>query len=152
MLYGSGPHIQLYDSPIMLYGSGEFPSGAEGERNVPLKYIKDRCKKYFDFHLVNEFHTLQICHHCKQQHLFDYVKVLPETTFRKIIRGMVRLPECKANRIKSRDEVGAINIMIWGHTDINPDNPFFDRQLVWWNNSLPKQKLFDRRRNMMVEK
>ncbi len=39
------PCYQLYVHPIMLYESGEFPSGAKGERNVPLKYItKDRCK------------------------------------------------------------------------------------------------------------
>ena len=61
------------------------------------------------------------------------------------------LPECEANPIKYPDEVGAMKFMIRGQTEIYPDNPLFDRQLVPWRKSSPKQKLFFARRNMIVE-
>ena len=152
--YFPRPRHQLFDRPIMLYGSGEFPSGAKGERNVPLKYIKDRCKNYFDCHIVNEFRTSQVCHHCKQLRLFDYARVSPDTTSIRTIRGLkwCNSAKCKKNPIKCRDEVGATNIMIRGRNDINPDNPLFDRQKVRWHKSSPKQKLFYARRNMMDAK
>ena len=65
------PQVQVYDKPIMLYGPGEFQSDARGKHNVPHKYIKDRCKNYFDYHVINKFLTLQICHHCKHHWLYE---------------------------------------------------------------------------------
>jgi hypothetical protein len=52
-----GSKTYYYESYVMLYGSGNFPSGAKGERNVPLKYIKKRCNNHFKCHEVNEFQT-----------------------------------------------------------------------------------------------
>ena len=81
----------------------------------------------------------------------NYVKVSPDTTTKRTIRGLkwCNSPECKKNPIQCCDEVGATNIMIRGRPDINPNNPLFDRQEVRWHKRSPKQKLFYARRNMM---
>lgn len=35
-----GKKTFIYNNYVMLYGAGQFPSGAKGERYVPLKYVK----------------------------------------------------------------------------------------------------------------
>ena len=139
--------IIRYDKPIMMYGSGQFPSGAKGERNVPLKYIKDRCNNYFDCITINEFRTSQVCHHCKLCRLHDVVSVSPDNQNMKSIRGLKWCPSdnCKHNRIKTRDQVGSTNIMIRGRVDLYADNPMFDRNKVRWNKGTPlKHKFYTR--------
>ncbi len=131
-----------------MYGSRQFPSGAKGERNVPLKYIKDRCHNYFDCIIINEFRTSQVCHHhCKLCRLHDVVSVSPDTKNMKSIHGLKWCPsdDCKHNRIKTCDQVGSTNIMIQGRVDLYADNPLFDWNEVRWNRGTPvKHKFYTR--------
>ena len=124
----------------MLYGSGNFPSGAKGERNVPLKYIKKRCNNHFKCHEVNEFRTSQVCPHCEGSRLWDVVMVNPGMITETKIRGMkwCSSEHCKHNPLKNRDMVGSINIMKRGLNVDNP-NPLFDRKLIYWKHKNPNE-------------
>jgi len=133
-----GSKTYCYNNYVMLYGSGNFPSGAKGERYVPLKYIKKRCGHHFNCHEVNEFRTSQVCPHCEGCRLSDVVKVNPGMVTETKIRGMKWCPseECKHNPLKNRDMVGSINIMKRG-LNVEHPNPLFDRKKVYWKRRSP---------------
>ena len=123
---------------VMLYGSGQFPSGAEGEGYVPLKYIKKCCGNHFKSHEVNEFWTSQICPDCEKCRLDEVIKSSPGMMTQSKIRGLkwCTSKECKHNPFKNRDMVGSINIMKKGLNVENP-NSLFSKEKVPWSHRTP---------------
>lgn len=117
-----------YATPIMYYGSGTFPAGQRGERYAPCKWVKKKCKEFFETITINEFRTSQICPICLQR-LCD-VRTVLNNGERKIIRGLKWCNNniCSNCPIRSRDEVGTINIFIKSKDDypICYDQPFVD--------------------------
>lgn len=138
---------------VMLYGSGEFPSGARGERYVPLKYIKKRCENHFQCINVNEFRTSQVCSDCEQSRLWDVDKTDPGMVTEKKIRGLKWCPsqQCKHNPLKNRDMVGSINIMKKG-MNIETPNPMFNKEKVPWKHTTPNlHKMYIPKKNRNTE-
>ena len=135
-----GSKTYRFNDHVMLFGSGSFPSGAKGERHVPLKYIKKRCGNHFKCHEVNEFRTSQICPHCEGCRLWDVVKSNPGMVTETKIRGMKWCPSecCKHNPLKNRDMVGSINIMKKG-LQVNSSNPLFSKKEVYWSHRNPNE-------------
>ena len=138
----SGGYVHQYDHHVMLYGDGSFASGGRGEQSVPLKYIKKRCTLFFECHDVNEYRTSQICPDCKKCRLLAVDKDVPgkEPT---IVRGLKWCPsdDCRKNRLKNRDYVGAKNIMFRGLGN-DTDNRLFDRTVHKWPSSTPNSHRF----------
>ena len=95
----------IYNNHVMLYGAGQFPSGAKGERYVPLKYVKKCCKNHFECHEVNEFRTSQICPDCMSCRLSDVAKYDAGRVKKISIRGLKWCPSeaCRHNPLKNRD-------------------------------------------------
>jgi len=50
--------------PIIAYGDGSFPSGGGAEVYVPTKYIKKKCKQFYETQEVNEYRTSIVCPCC----------------------------------------------------------------------------------------
>ncbi len=127
--------VHQFDKHVMLYGAGTFASGGRGERLVPLKYIKKRCKYFFECHDVNEFRTLQICPDCRKCRLQQVEKEIPGHA-QSVVRGLKWCPSplyCE-NPLKNRDEVGAKNIRLRGLGDTNP---LFDQKVHKWPSLTP---------------
>ena len=119
-LYGSKKRVvhrflnslrrQGYRDPIIRYGDGEFPGGRRGARYVPCKWVKRECSLFYHTILVNEFRTSQVCPVCDAR-LYDVRKHYKNGKIDKV-RGLKWCASdvCKACPLKSRDEVGCINI------------------------------------------
>ena len=41
--------------PVIAYGDGTFPCHGKGEVSVPVKYVKKKCKQFYETIDVNEF-------------------------------------------------------------------------------------------------
>ena len=104
--------LRGYECPTMYYGSGTFPAGQFGEQYAPCKWVKNKCKEFFPCITINEFRTSQICPTCNQR-LFEVYK-LNEEGKKRTIRGLKWCDDlmCANCPIKSRDDVGTINIYI----------------------------------------
>ena len=97
--------------PVIAYGAAKFASGGKGELSVPVKYIKERCNKYFKTVLVDEFRTSCVCPTCNEL-LQKVVKKVDQKKFHEV-RGLRRCCStvCSQFPFKSRDFVGALNIL-----------------------------------------
>lgn len=106
-----------YAKPNMFYGSGSFPAGQRGEQYATCKWVKHKCKEFFHCIIINEFRTSQICPKCNSR-LFDVCKLTNDGK-RKKIRGLKWCNDliCANCPLKSRDEIGTINIYIKSRVD-----------------------------------
>ena len=99
--------------PIMYYGNGVFSPGMKGLRSVPCKWVKERCKNYFECYSVNEFRTSQVCPTCNER-LLNVRKQLRRGCARRtlMVRGLKYCNStiCRSHPYKNRDLVGCANI------------------------------------------
>ncbi len=107
-------HLKGTKKPVIAYGSANFACSGRGEVSVPVKYVKEKCKQYFETVDVDEFRTSLICPDCDQP-LCKVVKEVNDDNKVRQIRGLRRCSStvCRKNRIsfKNRDLVGAKNIL-----------------------------------------
>lgn len=110
--FSSFTKIEGFDSFIMYYGDGRFPSGKRGERYVPCKYVKEICEVYFDCKDTNEFRTSQVCPDCFER-LWDVYNQRGNGR-KKYNRNLkyCNSYECRNKRIKNRDKVGCRGIYL----------------------------------------
>ena len=50
-------HLKGTKKPVIAYGSANFACNGRGEVSVPVKYVKEKCKPYFETVDVDEFRT-----------------------------------------------------------------------------------------------
>ena len=105
-------HLKGTKKPVIAYGSANFACSGRGEVSVPVKYVKEKCKQYFETVDVNEFRTSLICPDCDQ----PLCKVVKKVEDEKRVRQMRGLRRCRSTvcsrfSFKNRDLVGAKNIL-----------------------------------------
>jgi hypothetical protein len=80
--------LRGYQCPVMHYGSGTFPAGQKGEQYAPCKWVKLKCKEFFNCITINEHRTSQICPKCNS-HLFDVCKLKAPFAFKQRLNTII---------------------------------------------------------------
>ncbi len=98
--------------PVIAYGCSNISCNGRREVSVPVKYVKEKCKQYFETVDVNEFRTSLICPDCDQP-LCKVVKEVNDENKVLEIRGLRRCSStvCSRFSFQNRDLVGAKNIL-----------------------------------------
>eukprot|EP00960_Hanusia_phi_P059891 764319-Hanusia_phi.AAC.2 len=107
--------------PIIAYGDGDFPCTGRNENPVPVKWIKEQCKRRYKTVEIDEFLTTRCCNQCGQ-HLGDFRRE------GNLVRGLkwCASHQCSKTRFVSRDVNAAMNILLC--FKMIPERPEFLRR------------------------
>ena len=101
--------------PVIAFGKGGFASHGRGEVSAPTKYVKDKCRQYFETVEADEYRTSSVCPCCNNLLLkvTKKIQVADDKCEAREVRGLRRCSStaCSQVSFKNRDSVGARNIL-----------------------------------------